>query len=62
VAPELDIRVEWLYGWRQELLEKKEASFPGSGNTSLSPLEAEKARLKKQIRKLEQERDILKKP
>ncbi len=61
LAQELDIRVELLYRWRQELIEKKEASFPGRGNVSLSPLEAENVRLKKQLRELEQERDILKK-
>jgi transposase len=61
LAKELDIRVELLYRWRQELLKKKEASFPGRGNASLSPLEAENVRLKKQLRELEQEREILKK-
>jgi transposase len=61
LAKELDIRVELLYRWRQELLDKKEASFPGRGNVSLSPLEAENARLKKQLKDAELERDILKK-
>lgn len=59
LAKELNIRVEVFYRWRQELLNKKEARFPGRGNASLSPLEAENARLNKQLKEAEVEREIL---
>jgi hypothetical protein len=42
------------------VIREERSQLSGRGNTSLSPLEAENARLKKQIRKLEQDRDILK--
>lgn len=57
LAKELGIRVELLYRWRNELLDKGAGSFPGKH----TPEEAEIARLKKQLRDAEMERDILKK-
>ena len=61
LANELDIRAELLYRWRREFGDKPEASFPGNGKVILTDQEAEIARLKKQLREAEQERDILKK-
>jgi transposase len=61
LAKELGIRPELIYRWRTELLDKKEGSFPGKGKPKQTPEEAEIARLKKQLRDAEIERDILKK-
>jgi transposase len=61
LATELGIRPELIYRWRTELLDKKEGSFPGNGKPKYTPEEAEIARLKKQLREVEIERDILKK-
>jgi len=43
--------------WRRELKETEELAFPGKG----SPRDHEIARLKREIERLRQERDILKK-
>ena len=61
LAKELDISPALLYRWRKELLEKQEKSFPGNGKTILSEAEQEIARLKKELRDAQLERDILKK-
>ena len=61
LAKELDIRVELIYRWRREFLEKKTGSFPGHGKPKHTPEEAEIARLKKELRDAQMERDILKK-
>ncbi len=61
VAEELDIRADLLSRWKREYKQKKEGSFSGHGKPSLSPEQAEVARLKKQLREAEIERDILKK-
>ncbi|PRY09892.1 transposase-like protein, partial [Pontibacter ummariensis] len=61
LAKELGIRAELIYRWRPEYLEKPEGSFTGHGKPRHTPEEAEIARLKKQLRDVEMERDILKK-
>lgn len=61
LAQELGIRVELIYRWRTELLDKGEGSFPGHRKPKHTPEEAEIAKLKKQLREVEMERDILKK-
>jgi transposase-like protein len=61
LAKELDIRVELIYRWRREFSEKKTGSFPGHGKPKQTPEEAEIARLKKELRDAQMERDILKK-
>ncbi len=61
LAKELGIRVELIYRWRTELLDKRSGSFPGHGKPKHTPEEAEIAKLKKQLRDAEMERDILKK-
>lgn len=61
LADELGIRSELIYRWRRELLDIGEGSFPGYGKPKQTPEEAEIARLKKQLRDAEMERDILKK-
>lgn len=47
--------------WRREYLHYEEASFPGKGNKIMSAEEQEIARLKKQLKEAELEKDILKK-
>ncbi len=45
----------------EELIRKGEAGFSVNGKKNLTPQEAEIARLKKELREAELERDILKK-
>ena len=61
VAEELDIRADLLSRWKREYKRKREGSFSGHGKPSLTPEQAEVAKLKKQLREAEIERDILKK-
>ena len=58
LAKELGIRVELIYRWRNELLDKGAGSFPGHGKPNHTPEEAEIARLQKQLRDVEMERDM----
>jgi transposase-like protein len=57
LAKELDIRAELIYRWRREFSEKKTGSFPGHGKPKQTPEEAEIARLKKELRDAQMERD-----
>lgn len=59
VARELGISPRLLYRWRSESAELKEEAFPGQGNRPA--LEAENVRLRREVARLEQEREILKK-
>lgn len=61
LAKELEIRADLLYRWRREFGNKAEASFSGNGKVVLTDQQAEIARLKRQLRDAELERDILKK-
>jgi transposase len=61
LAAELEIKPDLLYRWRREALHHQEASFPGQGNPKLTEEEKEIARLKKELREAQLERDILKK-
>jgi transposase len=61
VAMELGIRADLLGNWRRQLSEKGDGrAFPG-GPVTLSAVEEENRRLKKELERVEQERDILKK-
>jgi len=57
IARELGISPKLLYRWRSERAEMKEEAFPGQGNRPA--LEAENARLRREVARLEQEREIL---
>ena len=57
VAAELGISHDLLYRWKREYEEHEEKAFPGQGN----PIEAELARLKRELADVTMERDILKK-
>jgi transposase len=61
LASELDIRADLIYRWRREAETHKEASFPGQGNKTMTEEQKEIARLKKELRDAQMERDILKK-
>jgi transposase len=57
VASELGLRSEILNRWRREYEQHEEKAFPGQGN----PVEAELAKLRKELADVKMERDILKK-
>jgi transposase len=61
VATELGLRPELVSRWKREYEQRKEGSFSGHGKPALSVEQAEIAKLKKQLREAEIERDILKK-
>lgn len=61
VAEELGIRPALLYKWRSNLLTDGVRSFSGNGNKNQTPKEKEISLLKKQVRELQLEREILKK-
>lgn len=61
LAAELDIQPGLLYRWRGEAFRQKGASFPGQGNPIQSAEGKEIAKLKKELREAQLERDILKK-
>jgi len=60
LALELGVRRNQLYKWKDQLLGKGEAAFAGSGRKPASQ-ESEIARLKRELAKVTEERDILKK-
>ncbi len=61
LAHELGIRPALLYRWRKALASNEAVSFPGNGQKKMTPLEAENAKLLKQLTDMRMERDILKK-
>lgn len=60
IAEELGIAVKLLYRWRAESRRLQAEAFPGEGRRPA--LEAENAQLRRDMARLEQEREILKKP
>lgn len=60
VALELGIRRNQLYKWQAQLKTQGEASFRGPGRPPVS-LESEVTRLKRELARVTEERDILKK-
>lgn len=59
VAIDLGIRRNQLYKWKAELMRAGEASFPGSGRKP--DQDSEIVRLKRELARVTEERDILKK-
>ena len=59
VSRKLGVTEGQLYAWRKQFREQGPEAFPGSGR--LSPLEEENRRLQAMVKRLEMERDILKK-
>jgi transposase len=60
LALELGIRRNQLYKWKEQLAGKGKAAFAGPGRRPASQ-ESEVARLKRELAKVTEERDILKK-
>ncbi len=59
VARELGLRRNHLYKWAMQIEAHGEAAFPGSGKRAAP--EDELARLRREVERLREERDILKK-
>jgi len=59
VARDLGIHENMLHRWKTEYLEDREHAFPGKGH--LKPHEEETLKLKRRVKDLEEEREILKK-
>jgi len=59
IARELGISDTSIHQWRKELVEHGPEAFPGSGHQTA--LEEENRRLKRELERTRQERDILKK-
>ena len=59
IARELGISDSAIHGWRRELAQHGKEAFPGKGNQT--ELEEENRRLKCELERVQQERDILKK-
>lgn len=59
VARDLGIDVNSLYHWKRQMLDDGDQAFPGKGK--LKPDDEELRKLKKQLRDVTEERDILKK-
>src|SRR5512135_2415020 len=59
IARELGISDSSIHQWRKELTQQGKEAFPGSGHQS--PLEEENRRLKRELERVQQERDIVKK-
>lgn len=59
IARELGISDRVLYRWRRQLRDQPEQAFPGKGHQS--ELEEENRRLRRELERVQQERDILKK-
>ena len=59
VARRLDVGEGLLHAWKKAVLKTGVGAFPGSGH--LTPVEEENRRLRAEVKRLEAERDILKK-
>lgn len=59
LARELNVRRNQLYKWKEQLAGRGEGAFPGHGRRS--GREDEVARLKRELMRVTEERDILKK-
>ena len=59
VSLDLDIRRSLIQRWQQEYLADPDSAFPGNGRPSAD--DTELAELRRQVRRLTAERDILKK-
>jgi transposase len=59
VARDLDLRPDMIRRWRKKLEQEGGDAFPGAGR--LKPADAELQRLRRDLKRVRQERDILKK-
>lgn len=61
LASRFEINVGTIYNWKKAFTRDKELAFPGKGNKMLTDSEREIESLKRELRELKLERDILKK-
>jgi transposase len=61
LARELGIRRNQLYKWKEQLTKKGDAAFPGHGGRPRKEDEDEVVRLRRELKRVTEERDILKK-
>lgn len=61
IAQELGVSDYSLYKWRKQAREGGTLAFPGNGNVALTAEQQENVRLKRELERVKQERDILKK-
>ncbi len=61
VGQELGVQSGLISRWKREYESNKEGSFSGNGNPVMSDTEKEIARLKKELKEAQLEREILKK-
>ena len=61
LAQELGVSDYSLYKWRKQARESGELAFPGNGKVALTAEQQENVRLKRELERVRQERDILKK-
>lgn len=61
VAQELGVSDYSLYKWRKQARSGGELAFPGNGKVALSAEQQENQRLKRELERVTQERDVLKK-
>lgn len=61
VAEDLGIRAELVRRWKREYEQYQEGGFSGHGNANMTAEQKEIARLKKELKEAQIERDILKK-
>lgn len=61
VAEDLGIKVDLVRRWKREYNQYEEGSFSGHGNANLTDDQKEIARLKKELKEVQVEREILKK-
>lgn len=61
VAKGLGIKTDLVRRWRREFLANQSGCFPGNGIQNLTPEQRENLELKKRLKDVELERDILKK-
>ena len=61
IAQELGVSDYSLYKWRKHARESGELAFPGNGKVALTAEQQENVRLKRELERVRQERDILKK-
>ncbi|QMU63510.1 MAG: transposase [Flavobacteriaceae bacterium] len=61
IAMELGISADLIYRWRRELEQRPDLAFSGNGVKQLTEDQKELERLRKQLKDVTMERDILKK-
>ncbi len=59
VSRDLGVNKNTLYKWKREYMSDQQQAFPGKGR--MKPEDEEISKLRKQVKRLEMERDILKK-